>query len=312
MRAIRTIFVSALFASALVAPSAAAPADPGGTPAPVSLAGKNVIVGDKGAVIDVRIDTPAVWSGRAEDVKITGGGDLPGFVLTKPAKYTYDHPVLGRIESSYDEVVASASRLPARGITKDLTLKQRTLLLMPMKEVLKPGNYKLYLIADEEPVRITLTLTGLLGKQRIEPTAPTGLDMARLPERTSLTAPVAGVFTAGDDRKLERPGLVYDVIAIEAKDSPEGEIGSCVYRGKPRDEEQGEPISYGPHCIGGQGSDYSSTTFHYTTNFFGGKLKMMYGLTSTLEADDWTVSNWFRGTGTIGKGASYGYWLNFK
>lgn len=314
MRGIKVILAGALVAGSTLGggSGSAAPAVDGKS-ATVTLAGKTVVTGSHAGVVNVRIPTPAVWSGKASDVNITGGGELPGFLLTREKKYTYDHPVLGRLESTTDEVVLSGTKLPKRGVTKKFSSGQRTLVMMPWEQVLKPGDYKLYLVADGAPVKVTINLKGLLGTTRISPTSRTGIDMKQLPERTKVSAPGQGLFTAGDDAKLEKPGLVFDAMVVEVKDSPEGEIGSCVYRGEPADEEQGEAISYGPKCIGAMpGRDYYSTEIHYTTNFIDGRYKAMYGYVSTLEADTWTVSDWFRGTGTLGRGAAYGYWLNFK
>ena len=85
-----------------------------------NLAGTNVITGRTGGVIDVRIPTGAVWTGDTSDVTIQGGGELPGFVLTRMTTSTYNHPVLGPIESKYDEMVASGMRIPAEGAAEDL------------------------------------------------------------------------------------------------------------------------------------------------------------------------------------------------
>jgi hypothetical protein len=312
MKAIRLVIATALVAGAIAVGSAssAAPAM-NAARSPATLAGKTVLVGKRAGVIDVRIPTPARWSGESADVRITGGGELPGFVLTQMRTTTFDHPILGPIENELEEVVVTATRLPKKGILRGLSSDSRTWVMSPREEILKPGNYKLYLVADGEPVRVTISLGGLLGRSKLSPTRKVGLDMKLLPERTSATSPAAGVYTAGDDDVLERPGLIFNTMVVQVEDSPEGEVGSCVYRGEPVDEEQGEVVSYGPHCLGGQGRDYSSASFGYTSNYTEGEYKGMYGYTPVTEADRWTVSNWMRGTGTIGKGVSYGFWLNY-
>ena len=302
----------ALVVALSVAPTAHAAAAEAGGQQPSTLGATTVITGRNAATVDVRLTTPAVWSGDSSDVRITGGGELPGFVLTKQTKSVYNHPLLGRLESRYEDVVASAVRLPKSGVTKDLSAEDRTLLMMPMKTVIEPGVYRLYLVAGGSPVKIELELKGLLGTTRITPTDRTGIDMKRLPERTSLRVPAENLFTAGDDAKLERTGFIFDALVVELKGSPEGEFGSCVYRGQPLDEEDGEEVSYGPHCIGGAGRDSVSSSFHYTTTFMNEGYGVMWGMVSGLERDDWTLSTWYRGTGTIGKAAAFGFWLNSK
>lgn len=313
MKITRILLASLLVAGAtLVAgPGNAAPAQQQKA-GPVALAGTTVIRGRTAGAINVHVPTPAVWSGSAKDVTITGGGETPGFLLTKSRKETYEHPILGPIEYTYQDIVASGTRLPARGVTKKWSAKDRTLLMMPGEETIKPGDYKLYLIAEGKPVKITLTLKGLLGSTQITPRHERGLDMKLLPGRTKLDATAQGLYTAGDDDVLESTGLVFDAMVVEIKDSSEGEIGSCTYRGGPRDEEQGEVVSYGPHCIGAMPDrDYISTSFHWTGNL-GSRYMMMYGYTSGLDADRWTVSSWYRGSGTVIGGNAYGYWLNLE
>ena len=313
MRAGRIFLVLALIAGALAtasAPAAAPLRDDGDGRS--TLAGTTVISGRRAGVVEVRVATPAVWTGDTSEVKIRGGGELPGFVLTKTRKETYEHPVLGPIETEYEDMVVSGVRLPAKGAAKKLSAEERTLLLMPMKTAIEPGDYKLYLLADGAPVKVRLELKGLFGSTRITPGSPTGLDMKTLPERTQASAPVAGLFTAGDDSKLERMGLVFDALVVEMRDSPEGEFGSCVYRGKPVDEEQGDVVSYGPHCVGAMDRDRIQSSFHYFSTFPGGRYGISYGMVYPLERDDWTISNWYRGTGTIGRASAYGYWLNFR
>lgn len=292
-------------APTLASPSRAA------KPGRANLAGTNIISGRSGGVIDVHIPTPAVWTGETDEVTIEGGGELPGFILVRSKTSTYDHPVLGPIESTYDEVVAAGIRLPAAGVTKSLSRGSRTLLLMPFKDTLKPGNYRLYLLADRTPVTVTLKLEGLVGTTRLSPTKRTGLDMKELPERSRTDSAAMSLFTAGDDAELEKPGLVVDATVVEIHDGTDTEFGSCVYRGEPIDEEQGQVVSYAPYCAGGTGRDYVQS-FIQMTGPGGKRIGVSYGIVPSLDADDWTISNWYRGSGTIGKAASYGAWLNLS
>ena len=278
---------------------------------PVTLGGTNVFTGRTGGFVDVRIPTPAVWTGETDDVTIEGGGELPGFVLVRTVTSTYDHPVLGPIESTHDEVKAAGIRLPAVGVTKTLSRGSRTLLLMPFKDVLKPGDYRLYLLADRTPVTVTFQLEGLAGTKRLSPTKQTGLDMKTLPERSRTDSAAMSMFTAGDDAELERAGLVVDATVVEIHDATDTEFGSCVYRGEPIDEEQGQVVSYAPYCAGGTGRD-SVQSFIQMTGPGGKRIGVSYGIVPSLDADDWTLSNWYRGSGTIGKAAAYGAWLNLS
>ena len=278
-------------------------------PQRATLAGTNVITGRAG-VIDVRIPTGAVWTGDTSDVTIEGGGELPGFALMRTKTSVYNHPVLGPIESTYDEMVASGIRIPAEGAAEELSRAQRTLLMMPGREVLKPGDYKIYLLADRSPVTVTLQLKGLVGSARLSPTQKTGIDMKDLPERSRTEAQAGSLFTAGDDAKLEKPGMVIDATVVEIMDAADTEFGSCVYRGKPIDEEQGQVVSYGPYCVGGANRDSSMGIIQMFGAPSGRRIGVSYGMVSTLEPDDWTISTWYRGSGAIGEAAAYGTWLN--
>ena len=181
---------------------------------------------------------------------------------------------------------------------------------MPGKEALKPGDYKLYLLADRAPVTITLELKGLVGSTRLSPTQRTGIDMKELPERNRTEGQAASLFTAGDDAKLEKAGMIIDATVVEIKDAADTEFGSCVYRGEPADEEQGQVVSYGPYCVGGADRDSYMGMIQMFGAPSGRRIGVSYGMVSTLEPDDWTISTWYRGSGAIGDAASYGTWLN--
>ena len=313
MKAIRIFVLASLMTAAVVAgPAGKAAPSRGEAPRAVTLAGKNTIVGSKGSVVDVRITTPAVWTGSTDEVKVEGGGVTSGFVLTRLATSVFEHPILGRIETKFEEFVVSATRLPAKGPLKNLSAQQRTMLLTPMKTTLDPGLYRLYLIADGAPVKVRLELQGLLGSKRISPSTPTGLDTKKLFERTDLTTPAAALVTSGDDAVLERTGLIFNALAVELKDSPEGEFGSCIYQGGPVNEEEGEVVSYGPYCAGAAGRDHTQTVIGYAFVGAGKRIGISYGMVAPMEKETWTISNWYRGTGVTGEAAGFGYWLNLK
>lgn len=311
IRGARALVAGCLLAGALIAPGAARARPTGPVPSAIELAGVNVLKGTHTSVVDVHVPTPAVFSGDVDDFAVEGAGKLPGFVLTTmPVSDVVDHPLFGEIKTTpAQDVVVAASRLPGAGVFAGPDAR-RELILFPMKTVIEPGYYRLYLIADGSPVTVRFELKGLLGTRVIEPAERVPFVSKELPERTSAVTPAGAVYVGGDYAPLRKPGMVFHALVVEVDDFTAGEFGHCVFRGKPPSEEELGDASYTPRCITASSEGYSSYFSAVRPDRPSGKA-MQYGLVSTLEPDYWTQLTEFEGAATVGRAGSLGYWLSW-
>lgn len=252
--------VAVAVAAVLAAPAVtAAPAADAGArmrAAPVTLGRVNVIEGSEPAMARVRIPEEATFDlrvrpyreeGPNRSVRIEGRGRVVGVALVPPA------PVEGGLVDSgralfsgrYSEC-AGAGCDPAG---KVVNFQQPSVLGRgegPASGRLAPGDYRLVLIADGEPVRVELVLRGLEGRRRIVPAAPAPVDLKTPAVHVShLGGP--SYFSAGDTFEGGSRGVAFSLLTVRGPVDPvDAAYGMCgFYRSAAQPP---DPALYGPQC----------------------------------------------------------------
>lgn len=117
--------------------------------------------------------------------------------------------------------------------------------------VLAPGDYRLYLITDGAPVRVTLNFDSryLKGKTVIKPEAPLRMDLGSI-RQISPATPTNSYFAAGNSWELASPGLAVSALWLKGSSSAglNAAYGECSYSEEPPTP---EPIAYSPQCQAG-------------------------------------------------------------
>lgn len=111
---------------------------------------------------------------------------------------------------------------------------------------LAAGDYRLFLIADGEPVRVKLVLDGLDGRRRILPKAPAPVDLKTpTPHFAQLQGP--SYFAAGDTFDGGERGIAVSMLSLRSAIDPvPSEYGMCgFYR---TTVNLPDAVAYGPHC----------------------------------------------------------------
>ena len=141
--------------------------------------------------------------------------------------------------------------------------------------VVKAGEYRLYLLADGAPVKVTFRLHGLRGKRTLRSTVAATEDLKTSPTRVDLEPGGGRVWSAGSSFDGGQVGFSFSSLVMKAADFTGTEVGICQYNAFHPPPEQ---MAYGPHCseltpaLGSGGrvkfdSDIDSDTFSLIATF---------------------------------------------
>lgn len=106
------------------------------------------------------------------------------------------------------------------------------------------GDYRLYLLADGEPVEITLRLRELEGSVHLSPSEPAAIDFKTLTDRLT-TSSDGSLFVAGDTFKGGTSGIMLASLFFRTDSAGAYNYGICNYTGPVAPPPE---IAYGPHC----------------------------------------------------------------
>ncbi len=210
-------------------------------PNPHVLGRINVFRGDEIAAQMVRIPKDVVLRRRVFEnpaVAYEGKGRVVGIVLvadTNPVREAFQ-----LVSTRWDFCGSPGCRGDWRtAFTFPLNTRGGPGLRLPK------GDYRLYLIADGAPVRVTLRLNGLTGHKSFVLTEPATGRVAS-PIETLSTPSDYTFFGRGKSMLMPRPGLLMDG-EEHSISSGAGSHQSCYWRGS---EEKSEIESTpGPHCL---------------------------------------------------------------
>lgn len=221
---------------------------------PVQLCGVTRISGEQSARIRVHIprslnfeiplDEPLrrpIYD-ESSPIQISGAGRVLGLALVEE-RYSEEHP-----------------GLPTGSATLFYTVPEAPIAPTTIDEVgdvwrcnphagtcaIPAGNYRIYLIADNGPVTVTLRFPQLPGSVDLAPTVPAEMDVWTLPKRTEVNQEGHVAVIASDSRTSPRPGalVVWSWLSHTGTPVLQGRtVQSCWYRG-----EITEPAAYAPGC----------------------------------------------------------------
>jgi hypothetical protein len=272
----------------VLAPIVALPAQAAG-PRPVTLVETVSVETSHSATIEVSLpdDARVSVSPTAHDVTFDGAGRMLGVWLRRSDQSgdflsSYRLPAFaGGEQVTYGSVPApdcTAQPDDALPVAYDCTRAT-----FSQTAVLHEGRYRLTVLADGSPVRVTLRLHGLdAGELALTPQRTIASSEQSLPVRES-----AGdnLITFGRAASIGAPVQAFVVATAKgAGDSAFEESSVCV---QPSDAQA--PFAYGPHCAGGTAGQYQYTA--------GPGLRGGGVFVSSSSEDD---------TGPVGLGGSFG------
>jgi hypothetical protein len=271
----------------LLTPVVALPVQAAG-PRPVVLSDTVTVVTSRSGVVEVSVpdDAKVTVAARSGDVTFAGAGRLVGVWLQK-TDYTdfvtsYRLPAFaGGEQITYGSVPApDCKAVPDDALPVTYDCSGAT---FPQTAVLHEGRYRLTVLADGSPLRVTLRLHGLdAGELTVAPQRQLASTQQTLPVRET-----GGdrFVTYGKAASLGGPAQTFVVATAKgAGGSVVEESSWCV---QPSDTQA--PLAYGPHCPGG-----TSGGFDYTV---GSGLHGGSAFVSSTTEDE---------TGPVGLGGSFG------
>ena len=180
---------------------------------PVELCGLTVVSVTNASVVRVTL-TDAVTIqqkvGPGLDIEIDGGAPVAGFVLADPDW----------------RVVFFAGTLPQLPFTTAPIFRvwgEHD--GVPGSETFPPGEYLLYVLADGDPVTVTLRLDGLSGRVDLSPTTPAHYGGGFLPPRYSV--PTGHYYSADRAEEMPLGGIGLRLAWIEADGPGTATAGVC-------------------------------------------------------------------------------------
>ena len=228
--------LSAILGVALLAAVGATGGPAHGASARPAVAGVTVLEGSQTAVTHVRVsqDTTLIDPrfNPGDGFSVTGSSALVGFALVS------DQP--------QPEIVLVGGRLPW-AVSAD---SSPTTVLMPLRGLdfsdrysLPAGDYRLYLLTDGQPARVTLQFEGLTGETLLEPGQPVPYDI-RTPGPRDSTPSESTYYASGDHATMQSNGLVFasrfSRYASYVSDREEG----CFY-----ERATDRSTDFGPGCL---------------------------------------------------------------
>jgi len=235
-------------------PLLAVPAAAGHSSA-VELTAVTSVVTTHSATVDVVLRDDARVSTAPADpgVRFTGRGRLLGLWLDRPGSSadvltSYRLPAFaGGDQVTYGSTSGECAAAIEDGLPLDYECSGG------QEVLLSAGRYRMTVLADGEPIRVTLSLTGLKkGEVTVRPSRRLASIQKPLPVREDAKA----LVTFGDTADLGGPTENIVVARAEAGDGSVVQESSLCRR---EDDGATPPLGYGPTCPGGTSGSYQLT-----------------------------------------------------
>lgn len=250
---------TALLAAAMITLlSAGAPpswSSPDTSPPPPALQKINVLTGAHTSYIDVRLERPARLdlrrrsarpNGPNKHIEIRGKGRFVGFALRDlQSQRSGPLVVAGRYTSCRRPGCVAGDRLstilPGEGDVRFDGSGET----VPRYLELEPGDYRLYLIADDAKAKVKITLLDLVGRRLFEPKTRATFFEAKTPEAQPQLSREGSSYAAGDSFYAGGEGFFMTLLLLSGSEMGQLDWGICNYRGPSAPPNQ---LAYGRHC----------------------------------------------------------------
>lgn len=236
----RAATLSAVCLALAVSPAASAATTPAHPP---QLGAVTEVVGSRTSSERVRLLRPAHLDRAAlkAAVTITGAGRARGVALVREGDDAFKRPLLFYVTTSFcgEPGCGPDEDPPATSATRDDTAGDGVLRL-------PAGMYRLYLIADRDPLKVTLRLPGQRGKSTIRPTTPAGPGPIVPSNGVDVSPGGAPLAYSGGVDVETRGSESLGIFAMDARKTKQwayGIVGFCDYPSSPPD-----PVGYAPGC----------------------------------------------------------------
>jgi hypothetical protein len=291
LRLLSTILGLSLLTTVAAAPAASAAAE-----SRVDVAGVTVLEGSQTAVIPVRLDreaellNPLHHPGRG--VIASGDSPLVGFALVS------DQPD--------PDLVLVGGRLPWQA-----RLAETPTVTIPLTGLdfgdrfnIPAGDYRLYLITDGAPARVTLEFGGVPGETLLQPQQPVPYAL-KMPESRTMTTPAGEAYhVSGDYADLLSNGLIFSSEFTSYENYAGERSESCFY------DRATTETDFGPGCLpDGFGNTFIFATLEGPTVEHG---RYGYGGYPGLTRGTYGVGFNQQATGRVKDIQSLTLWLSYK
>lgn len=219
-------------------------------PVPAHLCGTVRLSGDTTGWVRVVLTEPATIDlttepgGQLEDIEIEGDGRIVGVILHRESS-----------EGIKNDDQIRIIRMRSRGGSYYSFHRIGQKPGVPGQEAclicdLDPGVYRLYLLADGEPVSVTWRFPELHGEVDLSPAQESDYKLQHPQVRVDAETPAGTpLFSAGGEDELTGPGMQFRASFVGLE--PGGfvarmQIGVCLRSGAP--EGPAEPLAYLPSC----------------------------------------------------------------
>ncbi len=211
----------------------------------ITLGATNVFTARTISGIKVHIPRPATFRVGifSPDIRIRGVGRMAGYVLVQRAVPYEDRISLMTTFSRFcAKPGCRSSEEPffwhsGRNVPYNPRTKLRTL---------PPGDYTLYLIADDTPVTVTLSFQGLSGRRTVALKNPVN-GAVTLPRVRMSGEPTRAAYWSGEEFDLSGSGgVAITLIRITGDNLVGSRREGCFYDQDPPPD----PIAYAPQCPG--------------------------------------------------------------
>ncbi len=167
--------------------------------------------------------------------------------------------------------------------------------------VVKPGDYKLLLITEGDPVAIELRLHGLRGRTTVRP-SPDDFATIETPSVSTTTVGENELWSGGTTSYGGQVGFSLSLGVAHAPEFAGGEFGICQYNVL---EPPPREVGYGPHCQALAGA--LTTGAHYTMEETGEDEHFVFSTSVGYNANENSI-----GIPNLDGDHGIGIWANVK
>lgn len=197
-----------------------------------------------------------------DDVRISGDGRFVGMLLTQ-ARGTFD-PRHSRtiLVGDYRLCAEQGCSAKPHHITYWIGFKE-----FGKRLEVPAGDYRLYLINDGAPARVTLDLEGLSpGTTTVAPLPHAQVQVGTPTMRLS-SAPLTNIYSGGDSQRMTSPTFSWTAVWFSGSPGGVRDLGTCNYKGPPPGEER---FAYRSDCYSKGAKGKRSFTIEGSSSFSEG------------------------------------------
>jgi hypothetical protein len=263
----------------------------------VVLKGRTIVETRGNSVVPVTLPRTTKLAGGGITPRLSGGGRIIGFVLTK----TEGVKKLGTGPTLYGFFANRCTKAGCPPYKKPSIFFIEASNLPKGDPRLPAGDYNLYLVGDGTSPTYEFLIGDLAGKTKVTANAPAKFDIVSIEPGTVSDPAGRTIFSGGSFAEAQGAGLSFFGMWVTGEDHISTSYGICTYESSA--SAPPEPLAFAPSCPGGEGVD-GTTQPHLPED---GGLILSYSEMRLING----LGGWYATTSKVGSAGAVALRLHF-